>query len=1403
MNKSINLDNKNTRKKHSKKYMKQLKKRLQISMFSIGMVLLLIAGGKLAGLSIPINNLKEDIAKTGISAEESKTSKDGTVVNNNIIEEVENVESGDGNNNNEEIGSGDTSEEDTKTEENIEDVIQGIKKAKVSSGNTFTIALKEDGSVWSWGAGTGGQLGTGNLDNQSEPVQVLSPDGENYLTNVIDIAVGYDNAMALLEDGTIVAWGDNGSYNLGDGTNEAKSTPVYVVTDELGTKLNNIVKITKGDDWTLALTAEGEVYSWGYNTYGELGINNTEVGIYPTKVKDATGENILTNVVDIESTGYTAYAILEDGKVMAWGYGANGELGNGTTTQNNLLPKETQLENIEKISASSHSAIALTKDGKVYGWGWNGVGQLANGTTASVSSPIEPKLDAETLVTDRIEVIDIGTAGGTHYILDKNQKIYAAGLNSQGQIGDNTTANKTYFVEVKGMYGETLPNNFVKLSSSVARLSNTDSSNAYFIREDGSLLGVGKNTSYGLMGKMTTQLNGAKEMNPSYMEITDRVSYIKIGETKKLTTNIVENFNILAEKPVTGKVTWSSSNTEIATVDENGNITAKGEGQTTITAEEDKNGYIASATIYVTRNTDKAITIPQVEQGFNFTIVLKADGSVWATGANAGGACGVGKTDATINTLTEVKLADGTPLTNIVKISAGYQHALALTADGKVYSWGLNTSGQLGINTNVNSIYAVEMLNTEGTEAVKDIIDIAAGGYHSAVLAKDGKVYSTGYNAHGELGNATNANSLILTKTEEVYNIVSLSGGMYYTTMLRGDGTVWTVGYNYYGHLGINTTQTGSAAASQGVTIARQAMNNTRDGALKNVIQISAGGYHTVALTRNKEVFTWGYGVDGQLGLNSTTNYAFPQKLLDPTDLTTSDGDGAKEVIGNIAKIGTTERGIFIITNDKKVYATGENTNYQLSQNNNTDVKVIKQLYSKDKTNHIEDVINVSSSCGNTNNTAIITSNGTVWVSGLGSSGQIGNGGTATATVYTEMGSLNWQIDESIQIATGEEKQLNVSVTSLDGAFNVYGLDRENRNLKYESLDEDIVEVSDTGLVKAKRAGRTTIRVTHIETGISRDIAVHGVQIVESIVQGVRDADLPNGNYTFRVINGAEKKDYEIELINYYDDVTYSSNVSLGDSTTEYKMLVVKYHKNLTINSGVTVTANRSGNYTYKKGMYLCVMGELKNYGTISMTARGTYNCAGENVYLWKNTDGTMDYVPAVGGAGAAAVSKNSSGRTGSTGSNRRTGGGGSGGIYAENYQQYSGAGSAGTSYSGGSGGGGFARYHGNSGRAGSGAANGGPGGNGFAEGGLGGIGGYSHVSGGGAGNVGGSAYNWNAGQARAYNGENGTGGLLILYANSLVNNGQVSSCGVRGGYASPSNKWASAGRRSVRWWIC
>ena len=218
-------------------------------------------------------------------------------------------------------------------------------------------------------------------------------------------------------------------------------------------------------------------------------------------------------------------------------------------------------------------------------------------------------------------------------------------------------------------------------------------------------------------------------------------------------------------------------------------------------------------------------------------------------------------------------------------------------------------------------------------------------------------------------------------------------------------------------------------------------------------------------------------------------------------------------------------------------------------------------------------------------------------------------------------------------------------------------------------------------------------------------------KVVGESISDILKNDIPDGNHIFLVkgktSTGTEEiKQYNVELINYNEDVNYSlsegetaKTIKLGDETSEKKMLIVKYNKNLTIDSGVTLTANVTTDtingaigLCCKKGMYIYVKETLINNGTISMTARGTVNQAGENVYLWKNADDSYEYVPAVGAAGAGRIRRasdgTSGGANGATGTLRQTGGGGSGSASRwATAVSFSGSGSVGTSYSGGSGG--------------------------------------------------------------------------------------------------------------------
>ena len=266
------------------------------------------------------------------------------------------------------------------------------------------------------------------------------------------------------------------------------------------------------------------------------------------------------------------------------------------------------------------------------------------------------------------------------------------------------------------------------------------------------------------------------KLEPDYMELNKRAVSLKQGESTTLQASVRENLNAYSEHIKLGKLTWSSFDTNIATVDNNGNITAVGLGETTITVKDEIYGYQAQAIISVIQNHEKAIAVPTVTQGTNFTAILKADGTVWTTGLNNEGQLGDGTTYNKSKPV-QVKISNNQYLSGITKIYAGAKHIVALSKDKEVYVWGSNAYGQLGDGTTTKSVYAKKVLDTDASSPIQDVIGIASGAYTSYILKADGTVYGFGWNERGQLGIGNNTNKTLPTKVVEGVNIVNIQGG--------------------------------------------------------------------------------------------------------------------------------------------------------------------------------------------------------------------------------------------------------------------------------------------------------------------------------------------------------------------------------------------------------------------------------------------------------------------------------------------------------------------------------------------------------------------------------------------------------------------------------------------------
>ena len=273
----------------------------------------------------------------------------------------------------------------------------------VAAGNNFTAVLKADGTVWTWGNNNCGQLGNGEILNAAtyELTQVIGVGGEGHLENIKQIAVGTNEVYALTKDGKVIAWGRNNYAQLGRGATGNSGTPEYVltqvdITDEEGNEttqdvpLENIKQIAAGERHALAIDNNGNVWAWGLNHAGQLGLNVISTTssnpnykkAYAVKMQkevevtdeegNITNETVnLDNVKQVSAGNDFSVILTNDGKVYCTGIGTSGQIGNNAAV-NVMIPTQVQgLEDVEKIDAGGLHTLALKNDGTVWAWGLN------------------------------------------------------------------------------------------------------------------------------------------------------------------------------------------------------------------------------------------------------------------------------------------------------------------------------------------------------------------------------------------------------------------------------------------------------------------------------------------------------------------------------------------------------------------------------------------------------------------------------------------------------------------------------------------------------------------------------------------------------------------------------------------------------------------------------------------------------------------------------------------------------------------------------------------------------------------------------------------------------------------------------------------------------------------------
>ena len=335
--------------------------------------------------------------------------------------------------------------------------LKGQTISKVAISLETTLALSTGGRIFAWGRNKHGELGNNSTKNSCLPVAV---DTSGVLANqrVVDIAVGEHHfAAAVTAAGEVVTWGRNNWGQLGVQAVEERHVPGYVYSEgEL--KGKKIISVSAGGNYLLVLSADGHIYGWGHNTFGQLGCGTTSDSVFLPVAVDTSGGLRGKKVVQISAGVSFSLALTADGKVYAWGDNYYGQLGNGTNTRSSIpveVGASSRMANkkIVAIAAGGFHSLALASDGSLFAWGDNEYGQLgANSSAFSVNSPV---LVDQSGVLKGKRIVAI-SAGDLHSLaLSCDGSVFAWGLNEDGQLADGS--NSDSFVPVAVQW-TTIPN---------------------------------------------------------------------------------------------------------------------------------------------------------------------------------------------------------------------------------------------------------------------------------------------------------------------------------------------------------------------------------------------------------------------------------------------------------------------------------------------------------------------------------------------------------------------------------------------------------------------------------------------------------------------------------------------------------------------------------------------------------------------------------------------------------------------------------------------------------------------------------------------------------------------------------------------------------------------------------
>ncbi|MBK9463012.1 MAG: T9SS type A sorting domain-containing protein [Sphingobacteriales bacterium] len=628
------------------------------------------------------------------------------------------------------------------------------KWLSISAGDSHSLGIKTDGTLWAWGRNNNGQLGDGTLTQRNTPVKIGNAN------NWLSVSAGSTHSLALKVDGTLWAWGRNVEGQLGDGTYTNRNVPTQIGTATW-------LSVSAGALHSLAIRSNGSLWAWGRNGDGQLGDGTTTTKNAPTQ------SGTESNWVSISAGSYHNLGIRTDKTLWAWGRNNFGQLGNGTNL-NRYLPTRISTTAWQSVSAGGGHSLAIKPDGTLWTWGQNDFGQLGDATNNNRNTPAQ--IGSSTWQSS--------SGGASHTIAIKTDgTLWTWGRNEEGQLGDGSFTNRNSPLQID--------------SGTNWQIVSAGTFHSLAVKPFGDLWTCGWNI-YGQVGDGTVV-----NKNALVSTITNGGNGCTATYTQAVSVNAIPNIAITNNSPVcagnaaslmaTGgsAYIWSNGNaTSTATTTAAGTytVTVTNANACTNTASTSVSlNELPAATINGERNICNGnSTTLTATGGVNYAwsngsntpnALISTAGAYTVTVTNAAGCTKTATTSITVNPLPTASISGGG-----VTICAGGNTPLTATG-GTYYSWsnGDNTPTAT-VTLSTNTTYTVTITDDNGCQATAnttvsvDAPTIVINGPTSICTGTTNTLTATGGVAYAWSNASTTASTTIVAAGTYTVTVTNAAG---------------------------------------------------------------------------------------------------------------------------------------------------------------------------------------------------------------------------------------------------------------------------------------------------------------------------------------------------------------------------------------------------------------------------------------------------------------------------------------------------------------------------------------------------------------------------------------------------------------------------------------------------